>query len=132
MAQPATITHTGVVNGSPASTPGGPSPSLGEILNTSTTVTYQASKSGRPSIIGATDGAPFVLSFETMTKVRFFAMRVRGGTIKLKVTSVLGTDQVIGVSDLLLWSSQFPDDAWTAIKMVGTADVEYLMAGDLS
>lgn len=103
-----------------------------ELLNTSFTGTYGSSKSARPTINGATDGAPFILPFETITKVRVIVMRVRGGTIRLKLTSAAGTDQVIPVSELLVWTSPNAGDEVTAIKIVGTADVEYILAGDVS
>lgn len=131
MPLPAIIGHTGSVSGTPAQATSGV-PSLQEILNTSFTSTFASSKSARPAIVGATDASPFVLALETITKVRFMAMRVRGGTLKVVVTSAAGTDQAFNLSDVLVWHSPNSGDELTAVKLVGTADLEYVLAGDVS
>lgn len=128
MAVPATITHNGALSGSPGS---GSVLSIQEIANTSFTATYGGSKSARISVIGATDGAPYVVPFETLTKVRALLVRARGSTIKVRVTSAVGTDQSINVSELFLWHAPNSGDELTAIKFVGTADLEYFLAGDV-
>lgn len=101
-------------------------------MNTSFNATYGSSKSARPSIIGATDLVPFVIPLETIVKVRMVAFRVRGASLKFLVTSAAGVDQAIKCSDL--WLAHMPNagDEWTAIKVVGTADLEYVLAGDVS
>lgn len=48
------------------------------------------------------------------------------------LTSAVGTDQALKVSDLFLWHSPNPGDELTAIKLVGTGDCEYFLAGDVS
>jgi hypothetical protein len=105
---------------------------LQELLSTSFTATYGSSKGARPAIVGATDGSPFVLPLETITKVRLIAMRVRGGTLKIKMTSAVGTLQSVNVSDLFLWHAPNSGDEITVIQLVGTADAEYIIAGDVS
>lgn len=128
MAVPAIITHTGSLSGTPSS---GTEPlSLQELMNTSFSGTYQSSKSARPSI-NSTDGSPFSIPFETITKVRFFAIRARS-TIKMLLTSPAGTDQITRISGLYIWQSPVDGDQLTAIKLVGNADVEYILAGDVS
>ena len=120
-----------MLNGSPSASAG--SPCLQEILNTSFSATYQSSKSGRPGIVGATDLVPFDLDFETINKVRAVAIRVvGGGSVRVKITTAYGTDQVIPVSGLLLWHCPNAGDEITSIKIVGNADLEYVIAGDLA
>jgi len=133
MGQPCIVAHTGALNGSPSSGPLS-GPSLVELLNTSFTETYNARGSGAPTVVGATDMAPFVLDLAnfTITKVRMFALKVNAGTIVVKVTSAKGTDQAVPVSKLWLWDAPFAGDEITAIKFVGTADLEFVIAGDVS
>jgi hypothetical protein len=131
VALPVLISHTGSINGSPAQS-SQISPSLQEILNTSFSATYGSSKGSRPSIIGATDLAPFVIPLETIVKVRLMAFRVRGGSLKFKFTSAAGADQALLISDFFLWHAPNAGDEVTAIKAVGTADLEYILSGDVS
>lgn len=101
-------------------------------MNTSFSGTFGSSKSARPSIIGATELSPFVVPFETITKVRCFAISVVSGSMELLLTSAFGTDQKFSVSGLWLWFSQQPGTELTAIKLAGTADVQYFLAGDVT
>jgi hypothetical protein len=131
MAQSVTIWHAGAVTGSAHAVPGGPS--LMDLLNTSFSWTYGSSKACRPSVVGATDIAPYVVSLDTITKVRFIGIRViNGSSIKLVLTSPSGTDQAFKTSSLWLWNSPNAGDEFTAIKLVGTADIELVIAGDVS
>ena len=131
MAQAVTIWHSGAVSGQPLSVPGGPS--LADTLNTSFQGTYAASKASRLSVVGATDITPYVFPMDSVVKARFVGLRViNGSSIKAKLTSPSGTDQAIQVSSLLLWHSPNSGDEITAIKLVGTADIEILIAGDVS
>lgn len=123
--------HTGSINGSPAQSSIS-SPSLTELLNTSFTGTYGSSKGARPTINGATDLAPFVIALETITKVRVIVMRVRGGSLVVKLTSAAGTDQAFPVSELFMLSTPSAGSEVTSIKCVGTADLEYVIAGDVT
>ncbi len=128
MAQAVTIWHNGAVSGQPAIVPNGPS--LSDNLNTSFSATYSASKSSRLSVVGATDIAPYVVALDTITKVRFLALRVLNGpSIKLKLTSPAGADQAQS-GTFFLWHSPNSGDEITAIKLVGTADIEIMIAGD--
>lgn len=131
MAQSVTIWHSGSVTGQPTPVPGGPS--LSDMLNTSFNGTYAASKATRLSVVGATDLVPYAVSFDSITKGRFLGLRViNGSSIKVLITSPSGTDQAIKVSSLLLWHSPNSGDEITAINLVGTADIELLIAGDVS
>ena len=132
MAQASTIWHSGAVTRQPVSSfPGGPS--LADMLNTSFQGTYGATKSAALSIVGATLGSPFVLDMDSVVKARFLGIRVLNGpSIQLLITSPSGTDQAIKTSSLLLWHSPNSGDELTAIKLVGTADIEILIAGDVS
>jgi hypothetical protein len=132
MAQSVTIWHNGAVMGQvPSPVPSGPS--LADTLNTSFSGTYAASKATRLSVVGATDLAPYTVVLDSVTKARFLGIRViNGSSIKALLTSPSGTDQAIKVSSLLLWHSPNSGDEITAIKLVGTADIELLIAGDVS
>ena len=131
MALPAIIGHNGALNGSPSGTTTGV-PSLIELINTSFQSVYGSSKSSRPSIVGATDLIPYVVALETIVKVRVIVIRVRGGGLKMKLTSAAGVDQVIPISDIIVWHSPNAGDEITSIKLVGTADVELVLAGDVT
>jgi len=131
VAQSVTIWHSGSVTGQPTPVPGGPS--LSDMLNTSFNGTYAASKATRLSVVGATDLVPYAVAFDSITKGRFLGLRViNGSSIKVLITSPSGTDQAIKVSSLLLWHSPNSGDEITAINLVGTADIELLIAGDVS
>jgi hypothetical protein len=131
MAIPVTITHRGSVSG--AGSPGAPTTALQNFMSTAVTATLGGSKGGRPAIVGATVGAPFVFPLEGITRVRFLAVKARGGGGHLRLTSALGTDQVVplGSEALHLWSSLAAGDELTAVKFVGSADLEYILAGDV-
>lgn len=129
MAIPAIVSHTGYLNGSPAQGSVG-SPSLIELLNTSFSGTYGSSKSARPNVINATDLVPYAIPFETITKVRVFALKVRSGSITVKMTSSAGVNQALNISDILLMHLPNAGSELTAINLVGTADLEYSIAGD--
>jgi len=131
MAQSVTIWHSGAVTGQPLAVPGGPS--LSDMMNTSFSNTYSASQASRLSVVAATDSVPFVVAFGSVTKVRFLGIRViNGSSIKALLTSPSGTDQALKTSSMLLWHSPNSGDEITAIKLVGTADIELLIAGDVS
>ena len=131
MAQSVTIWHSGAVTGQPLAVPGGPS--LSDMMNTSFSNTYSASQASRLSVVGATDLSPFVVAFGSVTKARFLGIRViNGSSIKALLTSPSGTDQALKTSSLLLWNSPNSGDEITAINLVGTADIELLIAGDVS
>jgi hypothetical protein len=114
--------------------PGNPSsalPSLQEIANTSFSRTYSQRQAGAPQVINATDLAPFILSLGTVTKIRMLFVRVVGsGVIRLKLTSAAGADQALPLSDLIVWHAPAEGDQITAVKVVGTADLEYTVYGD--
>jgi hypothetical protein len=103
------------------------------MLNTSFSGTYSASKATRLSVVGATDLSPYTVALDSITKARFLGVRViNGSSIKMLLTSPSGTDQALKVSSMLLWHSPNSGDEITAIKLVGTADIELLIAGDVS
>jgi hypothetical protein len=103
-----------------------------DFLNTSFQGTYGAGKGAAVSIVGATSGSPFILALETIVKVRMLAFRVRGGSLEIRITSAKGTDQAFACSDIFVWHAPFAGDELTAIKCIGTADLEYVISGDVS
>ena len=121
--------HSGAVTGMPTNSPCGPT--LSDTLRTDFQGTYSASKSSRLAIVNATDATPYVVALDSITKIRFLALRViNGASIKALLTSPSGSDQAIKTSSLLLWHSPNSGDEITAIKLVGTADIELMIAGD--
>lgn len=130
MAQPTIIKHQGSLGANPFC--GSGIGSLVEIADTSFEGTYQASKSCRISVVGATDGAPYTLSLDGIAKVRAFAVKAQAGaTIKARFTSGVGTDQSISATSIIIHSPNSGSEI-TAIKFVGTADLEVVIAGDLT
>jgi hypothetical protein len=128
MAIPQTIRHDGALTGNQS--PGG-IPGALELLPTALQATYAMAKTAAPSIINATSLSPYVIPLETISRIRLFGMRVRGQSIKVLVTSAAGADQAFNVSDLLLLHCPNQGDELTAIKLVGTADITYVIAGDV-
>lgn len=83
--------------------------------------------------IASNDGSPFIPALGAVTAVRAIAIRsVTGASLVVKLTSAKGTDQALPVSDLLILQAKNTGDQYTAIKIVGTGTVEYLIAGNLA
>ena len=125
------VWHAGslTISGAP-STPG---TNLLESVNTGFQVTCSMSKTAQLAVVGATDLAPLVVSLDTIAKVRVLALRVlNGASIKVLLTSPKGIDQAFSTGDMFLWSSRNSGDEITGIKLVGTADVEIVIGGDVA
>lgn len=124
--------HTGALSGSPTSGSLAGTQSLQELLRTDFSAAFGSAKSARPSIIGATFlGTPFVFPFETITKVRMFAIRVLSGSLKVRISTPNGgAQQIFPVSNFFMFFNPAEGSHATAIDAEGTADVEYVMSGD--
>lgn len=86
----------------------------------------------RVSVVGATLLLPFVLSTNGIVKVRAISVKAQAGaTITTLLTSSAGVDQAISATALLIHSPN-SGSQFTAIKFVGTADLEIVIAGDIS
>lgn len=111
--------------------PGGPS--LQDVASLAVRASYGSTKTARPSIINATLLAPYVVPLDTITKVRLLFVRVvTGNSIKLLLTTPNGgADQVVPVSDQILIHVPNPGDEITAVKVVGSADLNVFLAGDV-
>jgi hypothetical protein len=130
VAQPVTILHQGALTEQPFC--GHSSGSLTDIADTSFRGTYQASATMRVSVVAATDAIPFVLSTNGIAKIRALSVKAQAGaTIKTLLTSAAGVDQAISSTALLIHSPNSGSQI-TAIKFVGTADLEIVVAGDIS
>jgi len=106
--------------------------SLQEFLALSTQATYGAAKGGAISV-NSTDLAPFVLPLEGIAKGRMIGIGlISGQTIKVLLTTALGVDQAIPVSDKLFLHMPSAGDEFTAVKLVGVADIQYFLAGDVT
>lgn len=134
MSVPVTLAHQGVLNGTPSNGSLAGGQSLTGLLRTDFSATFPSSKSGRPCITGATfAGTPFVFPLEGITKVRIFALRIISGSLLVRFSSPNGgATQIIPVSNFLLIYNPVSGDEFTVIDAEGTANVEYVLAGDLS
>lgn len=129
MAQSATVEINGFCQlgpSSPITSWSAAAPSLQPTLDLGLKRTYPEHQEGHLSLEAATD---YALPLGTVAAVRFLALRVISGTLQVKVTSAVGTDQSFRLSDLLVLSTPATGDELTAIKLTGTADVEYIAAG---
>lgn len=134
MSVPVQIVNSGVLNGSPpnGSLTGGQS--LTGLMRTDFAATFGSSKSARPCIVGATfAGTPFVFALEGITKVRMFTIRIISGSLLLRFSSPNGgAQQVIPCSNFLQIYNPNNNDEFTVIDAEGTANVEYVLAGDIA
>ena len=131
MGAPVTLTVSGKASLAPSvsssTTPSGTGGMSGTIVSR----TYLKGKTRHGvDIVGATDGSPFVVEFEDITSVRYFLLRVSSGTIKVRLTSAVAALQEFNVSDKFEIHNPVAGDEFTAIALVGTACVEYMLAGD--
>jgi hypothetical protein len=130
VAQSTTLQLVGVLHAQPA--PASLySQTLQELLPLSFSAVYGAVKGGVIPV-ASTDLAPFTLPLEGIVKGRVFAMRLMSGaTMKLRITTALGT-AVLNVSGQFLLHAPATGDQFTAIQLVGTGDVAYAIAGDVT
>lgn len=92
---------------------------------------YQSAKGGNISV-ASTDPSPYTLPLEGILKVRVFGLRLlSGATMKVKITTALGV-ATFPCSDELVIHSPNPGDEITAIQLIGTGDILYAIAGDVS
>jgi len=129
MAQAAKVDVVGACTVSPANiitSTTQAAPSLTPVLNLGSSRSYPNHREGSTPLVNATD---FLLA-AGITAVRFLALRViGGGSLLVKLTSAAGTDQAFRVSDLLIIGAPNTGDEITAIKLTGSGDVEYIVAG---
>lgn len=129
MAQSVTVWHNGTAS---LVTPSCGNPAQRGTLNTTFFASFTGSKSTQLSVVGATRVDPFVLSLDSIENVRFLGVRVvNGASIQVVVTTAAG-EETYNVSPLLLLFAQNPGDEITAISLVGTADLEVMIAGDVA
>lgn len=106
----------------------GPGASLVDALQLAVLRSYGASKSARPTI-NSTDGSPYEIPLDGMTKVRFLAI-VTGVPMKLLLTTPAGTNQAIPFAGTFVLDTPNVGQEITAAKLVGAGGVQYLVAGD--
>jgi hypothetical protein len=71
----------------------------------------------------------FALPFQGITALTFLCLRqVSGGPLTMQVTSSLGTAQAVPFSGLLVVDLPVAP-AITAITLMGTGSIEYILAG---
>lgn len=109
--------------------PAGFSGNLDDALDLGFQVRYPASDFGSPSL-QATMGSPFEVAVGVMEKISLFAVKVHsGGPIFVLITTAAGVDQIIPVSESLILFNPTPGSEIVSVKLVGTAEVEYTVAG---
>lgn len=103
---------------------------LSSVLSLAFAAIYAQVDSGSFSFLG-TNLAPYVMNPGGVTKVRLLAVRaIDGQTLQALLTSSLGTDQVVPFSGLLLVHCPAAGTELTAVKLLGSGRIEYLVAGD--
>ncbi len=80
--------------------------------------------------MNATDQDPFVIPFEGIDKVRLLVLRTSVPVKLLVTTTDGGADQAIPVSDLFVLHNPASGGEMTQLKVVGRANLSYLIAGD--
>lgn len=104
---------------------------LSQAIDLAFKATYDGAWAGSQPIAG-TNISPFVLALGAVTKVRAIALRsVDRTSMVAKLSSALGVDQLVPFSDLIVLRLTDADTSpITAIKVVGTGRLEYLIGGD--
>ena len=88
--------------------------------------TYAAAIAGNLPISGT-----FVVPLGAISKVRALAVRSADGqSLVVRVSSAAGNDQAIPLSGPLVLVVDNPGDELTAVSVVGTGRIEYLVAGN--
>lgn len=126
MAQPVTVTVTGAVTAAPAATTA-LSPSLQDVLPFGISRTYSYRQPSSFSVNSPTN--PVSVGLGSITKVRFVMMSVIGASVKVTITTGLGT-ATFPVSERWMWSSPNEGDQITAMSLTGVSDIEMLLLGD--
>lgn len=130
MAQSRIVGVTGALSSGPPGSALFGADSRDDFLSLDFQATYGASKAATISI-ASTDMAPFVMSLEGIVKGRVFALRALSGTVKVLLTNAAGVAAILVDSELVLHCSG-DANKYTAISLVGTADLEYFIAGDVT
>lgn len=129
--QSAGIEITGVISARPASTAFGAC-TLQELLPLNTRAVYASGKGASISVSATSPSPPFVLPLEGIVAVRLFAMRLLSGdSIRVTITTPVGT-ATFPVSDEFVLHNVNPGDEITAISFVGSAEIAYAIAGDVT
>ena len=131
MGQPATVQVAGVVSAGTTTPSVLGLPALAEVVNLALTATYSSLKGGAISI--ASPVTPVPIPFEGIVAGRFFALRLDSGpTVQVSATFAGSGLAVIPVSDELVLHSPRVGDELVSLELVGTADLRYVLAGDVA
>lgn len=128
---PITITLSGSVQSQPA-TGSTTFPTDTRTLTLNATRTYTRHFGGILAVTG-TDGVPQVLPLGGIAAVRFLALRVTGGEVRLRITTPDGATQVIPVVGQFILDNPSTGSEITAVTLAADStgrDVEYMAAGD--
>ena len=99
-------------------------------IDTSFCATLAVDKTAVLNIVGATVQAPFVLSLDSIVRVRALAIRVlNGASITMNYTQASTAKALLVSGPLVLYLPNAGDEI-TAITFVGTASLAIRLAGD--
>jgi hypothetical protein len=123
------VTATGGISAGPVQPTSSPFPSLAETFSLYLTQTRQVVSPGSRALASP---AAFVdlLANSGITNCRLAAIRVSGGVIQIRHSTPSYAAQIIQCSDLWVVSEPTAGSEITALAIQGTAQVEYLLAGD--
>ncbi len=128
MTVPKLVRLSGAANIGPTTPSSGPFPSGDCTVSVNAQQTTQADNQFARTINSPTTFVD-LLAGNGIANVTFLVLRVRAGTLTVRVTSPAGVDQLFDVSDLLVLSQSVSSSAWTALAVRGSADVEVTIAG---
>jgi hypothetical protein len=83
--------------------------------------------------VSATDGSPFEIDCGGITQIRAMILRsLRGDLLVARLTSGQGSNQRVPFDDLFLHRGRAQPslDFFTAVTIVGTGVLDYVLAGD--
>jgi hypothetical protein len=127
--QPTLVQLRGAVVLSPV--PGCGGGSVTDTMQLQVSAAYGASASAPGMPVNAVDASPLAIPLQGIVAVRFLSIKsLSGAQMKLLVSSPNGgDDQVVPFTDLVLHCAEAGTEM-TALKLVGSGSVSYLIAGD--
>lgn len=106
-----------------------PFPSGESVASLNAEQTVQASTGSKGLSINSPAAFVDLLTGSGVTNIKMLSVRVRAGTVTLRISSAAGVDQVMDVSDMLVLNNPVDASAWTALAAQGVADLELMIAG---
>lgn len=130
MTVPKKLEVSGAVTTGPIQPTAAPFPSGQSTLSLNSEQTPLADFNNAMSVSVMAPSFTDVLAGTGITNVKFIAMRVRNGTLVVRVTTAAAVDQEFSLSDTLVISNPTAGTEVTALAVQGTADLELMVTGD--